>query len=563
MGSTSAFETLTPPEASAESRPPEPQGADRRPRWMEAAGVGAILVLFFLNVSTSSLGKVATADEGYHYEYAEHIGRDRIFDTQDRTLMPVSVLSYASIGLRARLFSRPPTDGYRNIPSLFWGRLPNMLWGCLLLLAIYGLCRSVGGPGVGLFGLGLAAACPNLTAHSQWITLDIPGACLHTAFLLGAISFLRRPTFGKGLATSMACAVAQLTKLTNLSLFGLFPLLVVLAVVLRRGDGRQQQLRLLVSSMGLWAGMAVLTWSTLHYVYHEPALSPLRETPASGSSWQKLVRLPAAYQNTLHNASNLNRTGTFAYLRGEYSWHGWRDYWITAIAIKTPLPLLLLFAIAALRLVLGQRRAELWDLALLITIAGYLAYFSFFVKVNIGLRYLLPIYPLLIAFASRAVDSAGRRLKILVVALACWSAAEAVWAYPNQLAYFNGVTGSRQKGYLWLGDSNLDWHQDDGAADRWKIERKLEVAINPNRPIPGLVAVQVWYLTTHYPETPELARWVRWLREECEPSFFITPVWPVFEVPKDIEQRVKRISEQPRRTSWTDGWRRAPECGTP
>jgi hypothetical protein len=83
--------------------------------------------------------------------------------------------------------------------------------------------------------------------------------------------------------------------------------------------------------------------------------------------------------------------------------------------------------------------------------------------VNIGERYILPVYPYLILFAaSSAAPWLQSRKGVLaagsVLALHLWPALAAT--REGHLSYFNRLAGGARGGHRVLLDSNLDWGQD-------------------------------------------------------------------------------------------------------
>jgi len=95
-------------------------------------------------------------------------------------------------------------------------------------------------------------------------------------------------------------------------------------------------------------------------------------------------------------------------------------------------------------------------------------------RIQIGERYVLPVYPYLILLMAAAVPSlvstrAGRLAAAAVLAL---HAGSSLWAAPGgYLSYFNALAGGREGGHRVLADSNLDWGQDLPRLARWMRER--------------------------------------------------------------------------------------------
>src|SRR5262249_48241866 len=87
-------------------------------------------------------------------------------------------------------------------------------------------------------------------------------------------------------------------------------------------------------------------------------------------------------------------------------------------------------------------------------------------RVNLGLRYILPIYPFLFVLAARVgTISFANVLATLLVRLGAFAAvgllaASSPMVAPHQLAYLNELIGGPDQGHRYLSDSNLDWGQD-------------------------------------------------------------------------------------------------------
>jgi hypothetical protein len=86
---------------------------------------------------------------------------------------------------------------------------------------------------------------------------------------------------------------------------------------------------------------------------------------------------------------------------------------------------------------------------------------SLFVSLNIGVRHILPVYPLLCIAAAAALVAmwrGGMLLRVAAVVLAAWYFAGTSIAHPDYLAWFNELAGRHPERIAV--DSNLDWGQD-------------------------------------------------------------------------------------------------------
>ena len=78
--------------------------------------------------------------------------------------------------------------------------------------------------------------------------------------------------------------------------------------------------------------------------------------------------------------------------------------------------------------------------------------------VNLGVRYLLPMYPFLFILLAAVVMAKPRVW--LIAAVMAIQLFETVRIYPDYLAFFNTVSGGPGNGPRYLADSNIDWGQD-------------------------------------------------------------------------------------------------------
>ena len=160
-----------------------------------------------------------------------------------------------------------------------------------------------------------------------------------------------------------------------------------------------------------------------------------------------------------------------AFLMGEHSETGWWYYFPATFAMKTPLPLLLLFVagLVTARRTAASRRPEA---LLLLPLAVFVA-LSMSRSINIGHRHLLPVYPFVLVIAGRVAALAFRPDKrrwppaLAVGALCLWQAVATAGAFPHYLAYFNELAGGPSNGWRLLADSNVDWGQGLKGLRQW------------------------------------------------------------------------------------------------
>jgi hypothetical protein len=163
------------------------------------------------------------------------------------------------------------------------------------------------------------------------------------------------------------------------------------------------------------------------------------------------------------------------YLAGEFRTGRFPAYFPVALAVKSSLPGLAAM-LGGLALALGSRSSWRDDVYLWVPAAVWVAAHALLAD-NLGVRYVLPVYPLLFALAGGLVPAARRIGRLGGPALACLAAAQAATAlraHPDYLSYFNPLAGGARAGPAWLDDSNLDWGQELYRLPAWLAERGID-----------------------------------------------------------------------------------------
>jgi hypothetical protein len=109
------------------------------------------------------------------------------------------------------------------------------------------------------------------------------------------------------------------------------------------------------------------------------------------------------------------------------------------------------------------RRDRDWASAVPLVSALTMVAISLTVRVNLGVRLVLPVYPLLAIVAAQGMmhlvrEQAGIAPRAIAGAALASAVFIAVRAHPDHLAYFNPLAGAHPENVLV--DSNLDWGQD-------------------------------------------------------------------------------------------------------
>ena len=178
-----------------------------------------------------------------------------------------------------------------------------------------------------------------------------------------------------------------------------------------------------------------------------------------------------------------NDTGHLSYLLGQQRSTGWWYFYLVALAVKTPIPLLVCGPIGMVVLAReGWRAKDAWRLAPLLSFLTILAFASGFSHINIGIRHVLVLYPFMALGAAHLLALAWGALRkaalgplavvgqgVLVV-LVGWQVLTLWTANPDYLPYFNEAVAHPERVLV---DSDLDWGQDLRRLEQRAAEIKI------------------------------------------------------------------------------------------
>lgn len=361
------------------------------------------------------------------------------------------------------------------------GRLPILLLSLILALFAFLWASRLYGRPAAYLALALCAFEPNLLAHGGLATTDMAVTLFAALAMFQVWRLMSRPTLANLALAGITFGLMQVSKFSALVLVPAYALLLLIGphVVTREGGApRPRWPRALWTAIVRFAAIAAVAGVTIWAVYgfrvqpvlhHQPRHRLIERIIENPQQRERVVvilertPLPARqYFVGLANAFSHQRGGHPAFLMGRSSERGWWHYFFVAIAIKTPIPLLILITWAV---VISRRRRRGDEWFLIIPVAIILLSTVKW-HINIGLRHILPIYPLLIIFASKVWATPDGQAALprsrwwAVSLLLAWSVGEAVFIFPQHLAYFNEFMGGPARGQRYLVDSNLDWGQD-------------------------------------------------------------------------------------------------------
>ena len=453
----------------------------------------------------------------------------------------------------ARSFGTPPPEGTpEGIDILYSGghywryltlaRLGALPFLALLLFVTWLWAQRLFARSYGaLLAVALLATVPPILGHAALASLDVAAAAVILLALYALQLWLSSGRSRDAALFGLASGVAVATKFSAVPFLALsLPVLAIARSVLARrapaGAGAVAR-----SRPGRWLGglmLAVLAALVPLFLVYGPraanpagvalrfnwAVSYLQLMPGFSHGLGTLLAhlwLPRELKDVVNGIVAVkahNDSGHLAYLLGRVASTGWWYFYLVALAVKTPIPLLVAAPPGLLGLAWrGWRARDPWALAPLLLLVTLLVFASSFSHINIGIRHVLILYPFMclgaawIAVAAWHGAAALKRparlgARGVLLGLALWQVSCLWRAYPDYLPYFNEAVRDPQ--YV-LVDSDLDWGQDlyrlerraaqlgigslsiayRGTADLAREPLPPHQILPPHRPVKGWVAL--------------------------------------------------------------------------
>jgi 4-amino-4-deoxy-L-arabinose transferase-like glycosyltransferase len=321
---------------------------------------------------------------------------------------------------------------------LFWSRATMVLLAAFGAAVTFMWARDLFGGAAGIFAVTLYAFCPNLIGHGMLVTTDVPLAVFTVLTLYLFWKRGNNPSWQSDMLTGLALGAAMASKFSGAAL----PIVIIVFCLVRR----QIKSLFIIGAASVLAIEAAYLFSAVPLLY---------------------------FRNMGFINANHVKNYPF-YLLGQFKQGGWWYYFPAAFVFKATLPTVILIVLAAVAATRGF--VDVWgETILLATIALYLIVITLGAD-QIGVRYILPIFPLFFIWVSRIVPTllTARPGKALLAAFLAWHIWSGVSAFPNYIPYFNEMAGGISGGAALLDDSNIDWGQGlKQAADYIRI-RQLE-----------------------------------------------------------------------------------------
>ncbi|MGA7245291.1 MAG: hypothetical protein WBX19_19060 [Terracidiphilus sp.] len=340
--------------------------------------------------------------------------------------------------------------------TVFLMRLGNLPFYILSCLVVCGWSWYAFGKPAAVLATALFTQLPEPLMNAGLGTTDTALAANVGAAFLAAVLWARRPTWIRAIAMGVFTAFACLSKFTAL---GYIPICLAISflcyLVVQRPRLRWLWswvidhfltfvAALMVAALVVWGCYFFSVGSHVSHRFHLTLPVP---APAFVSGLQMQL-----FHNTRgHGASLFN----------QFSWHGWWYYLLIGLAVKTPIPIIML-TLLGLYVCFKQYARPLYLLPACFALGILLP--ASFGHIDIGIRYIEPLWMsasilsalgLMQLFQWRPKPLAGLLAGCSLVA---WLVISVALQHPDYLSYFNAFAGSKPEEIMV--DSNYDWGQD-------------------------------------------------------------------------------------------------------
>jgi len=430
--------------------------------------------------------------------------------------------------------------------ELNYERIGMMIFFVALAISMYFLSKKYFGWLAAVLALILCCFNIEILAHSRLITPD----SAITLFIFLTVIFLEeffvKPTVRNGLLLSVFLGLALLSKYTALMLY---PISLFLGLIYITFFSKFKKITIFSRLLIVF----LLAAFVVNFGYGfsgslqlpENYLSKSMQKMNSNVFTANLLRIfPKPYLQGVDWQMNESQKPWMAgnFFRGKYSNFGFKDFFCLTFVFKTQTSLLILILLN-LYLIFFRKKPRFLNFSVLFTAIFYLIYFSLFSNLNIGFRYLLPIYPLLILWVSQIINLKFKTEKLqrgfyfLLVLLVFWYVLAAVKIHPYYLAYANEFVGGPKNSWKLWADSTVDWAQDNSHAAVY-LKKYQQIQLNPRHPMEGLMAVSINDMNMYYFND------YQWLRKlDKDPVETIGYTWLIFDITRNDYQKITQTTD--------------------
>jgi hypothetical protein len=440
-------------------------------------------------------------------------------DFSDPNWLQPSAMSQSEFGFKF-LYSNPP----RADQFLFWGRLPIVLLSAWLGFFVFRWAQQLYGSTAGLLALSLYAFCPNVIAHSHFVTTDMGVTAFLTISFFNLWQFLQKGKMRRLCFSGLSMGAALASKYSALFLLpvGLFFLWGFFRPISPPSmESKKNSNKFPAMKMGNWQDRAGDFWRKLFRLNR----SKLKVVMIFLGLALLVVQLsylgslnPSLYiRGAIQVNANHNPFYDY-YMNGDFKAGGWGGYFLLAFLVKATAPFIILLFVRLIFLLTNWETD--WRASMFLMVPSVVLFIAVSVFADcMGVRYVLPGFPLMMVFSSGSYNFLKKKTAFFCIwGLLSWHIISSIASFPYSLSYFNEFVGGPSKGIYWLDDSNVDWGQELKGVKRYMDANGIKIitlfsfspfdnpnyyginqtgltTFNPNSPPSGIYVVSAHKLT--------------------------------------------------------------------
>jgi len=463
--------------------------------------VCVLLVVFFLIADYSAVNKSTTFDETAHITagYANWQTGDFRLNPQNGLFsqmwltLPLSGYEFPdqaqSIWEQADIWSIGDQflhQRHNDVTSILTKtRRMNIVLGLFLGVGIFLWSKSLWGYHGGLLSLGLYTFSPLVLAHSRLATSDIAASLGFLLALTTTWKLIHGVSAKHTVLAGLSLGLLALSKMSVILMIPVIALMLLINLVVGQkaamlpGMGREYSPAKFITIFTAIVAMTIIAiaviwvphiFANTQYPFDWRILD--RASPAMGallSAFRQLHLLPESYMYGLAFVLS-HASDRLVFAAGQFSVGGFWWFFPFAVLVKTPVTTLLCILISMVLIYRLKQKsvATLYQASPLIVFIAVYVSMAMISGLNIGLRHLLPVYPMVFILCGVLVQRVTiRKLSVLIVILAVLLL-ETLSVHPHYLSYFNQLSGGPAQGYRLLVDSSNDWGQDLPGLAKWQ-----------------------------------------------------------------------------------------------
>lgn len=265
------------------------------------------------------------------------------------------------------------------------------------------------------------------------------GTCLVSVFLLKKYPFTTTFIFFIWIALGMAVSI----------------------LIIRKGVNQRTQFFMNCLTVLISVSAMIIILDYMDYAHTLFRFNPFRH-------YMRTFNIALAHTTNIHSIC----------VPGSFVTCDWK-YFTGTLLTKTPLLTLTLSFIGVLSLFF-LKTTWINRMVMILPPIIFLLWASFFNKIHIGLRHVLPVYPFLLLLAGLPFAKAlwakyrlRRAIGILFIPILGFHILRTLSQFPHYLSYVNEWVGSTEKGFNLLADSNMNWGQDNRHLTRFILKNHI------------------------------------------------------------------------------------------